>query len=86
MKITGEMILREIAGEHILIPVGATALTIKGMINLTESGVLLWNRLQEECSEAELVETLLEEYDVDPATAQADVQDFLNQLRQLELL
>ncbi|MDD6022704.1 MAG: PqqD family protein [Oscillospiraceae bacterium] len=86
MKITGEMILREIAGEHILIPVGATALNIKGMINLTESGVLLWNRLQEECSEAELVEALLEEYDVDPATAQADVQDFLKQLRELELL
>lgn len=86
MKIKGELMLREIAGEHILIPVGATALRIKGMINLTESGVLLWKRLQTECSEEELVETVLEEYEIDRETAAADVKTFLDQLRGLDLL
>ena len=86
MKVNGELILREIAGENILIPVGATALRIQGMISLTESGVLLWNRLQTECTEEDLVDAVLEEYDVDRETAEADVQAFLNQLRTLELL
>lgn len=86
MKANGELILREIAGEHILIPVGATALRIQGMISLTESGVLLWNRLQTECTEEDLVDAVLEEYDIDRETAEADVQAFLNQLRDLELL
>lgn len=86
MKVNGELILREIAGENILIPVGATALRIQGMISLTESGVLLWNRLQTECTEEDLVDAVLEEYDVDRETAEADVQAFLNQLRALELL
>lgn len=86
MKVNGELILREIAGENILIPVGATALRIQGMISLTESGVLLWNRLQTECTEEDLVDAVLGEYDVDRETAEADVQAFLNQLRTLELL
>lgn len=86
MKRKGELILREIAGEHILIPVGATALRIQGMINLTESGVLLWERLAEECTEQQLVDLLLEQYEVDLTTAQADVAGFLTQLRGLELV
>lgn len=86
MRRKGELILREIAGEHILVPVGATALRIQGMINLTESGVLLWEKLSEECTEQELVDLLLEEYDIDRGTAQADVTAFLAQLRSLELV
>ena len=86
MRRKGELILREIAGEHILIPVGATALRIQGMINLTESGVRIWNRLEHECSEEELVQAVLEAYDVDRDTAVADVRSFLSQLRELDLL
>ncbi|MGM9537034.1 MAG: PqqD family protein [Candidatus Onthomonas sp.] len=86
MKRKGELILREIAGEHILVPVGATALRIQGMINLSESGVLIWERMASECTERELVDLLLEQYDIDEATAQADVAGFLEQLRSLELL
>lgn len=86
MKIEGEWILREIAGEHILIPVGAAALRVKGMINLTESGAFLWEKLRTECTEDELVRAVLEEYDVDRETAAADVTAFLDQLRALNLL
>lgn len=86
MKIQGDFILREIAGERILIPVGETALNVKGMISLTESGALLWERLQTECTEDDLVRAILEEYDVDRETAKADVMSFLEQLRALDLL
>lgn len=86
LKVSGEMLLREIAGEHILIPVGETALKLHGMISLSESGFLLWKKLEEECSEEELTEAVLEEYEVDRETAAADVQEFLNRLRELNLL
>ena len=65
LKATSEVVLREIAGENLLIPVGQTALKIHGMITLSESGLLLWNRLQEECTEEDLVNALLAEYQVD---------------------
>lgn len=86
LKASDEMLLRNIAGEHILIPVGEAALKLHGMISLSESGLLLWNKLQEESSEEELIEAVLEEYDIDHETASADVQEFLNRLCELELL
>lgn len=78
MKATREFVLREIAGEHISIPVGETAQKLHGMLNLSESGLLLWNTLQEERTEEELVEALLVEYEVDRATA--DVRAFIGQM------
>ena len=86
MRANQELILREIAGEHILIHVGQTALKVHGMITLSESGLLLWNRLQEDCTENDLVEALLAEYRVDRATAEADVREFLTQMDQVGIL
>ena len=38
MKASNQFILRTIADEHLLIPVGDAALSVKGLIALTESG------------------------------------------------
>ena len=86
MKATSEVVLREIAGESLLIPVGQTALKIHGMITLSESGLLLWKRLQTECTEDELVEALLTEYQVDRETASADVKAFIRQMQEVGIL
>ena len=86
MKATSEVVLREIAGESLLIPVGQTALKIHGMITLSESGLLLWKRLQTECTEDELVEALLTEYQVDRETAVADVKAFIRQMQEVGIL
>ena len=86
MKATSEVVLREIAGESLLIPVGQTALKIHGMITLSESGLLLWKRLQTECTEDELVEALLTEYQVDRETAAADVKAFIRQMQEVGIL
>ena len=86
LKATSEVVLREIAGENLLIPVGQTALKIHGMITLSESGLLLWKRLQTECTEDELVEALLTEYQVDRETAAADVKAFIRQMQEVGIL
>lgn len=86
MKASSEMLLREIAGEHLLIPTGQAAQKIKGMLTFSESSVLLWKKLQTDCSEEELVDVLLAEYHIDRATAQQDIRSFLSQLRQLGIL
>ena len=80
------MVLREIAGEHLLIPVGQTALKVHGMSTLSESGLLLWNKLQEECTEEDLVNALLAEYEVDRETAEADVKAFVGQMQKVGIL
>ena len=86
LKATSEVVLRDIAGESLLIPVGQTALKIHGMITLSESGLLLWKRLQTECTEDELVEALLTEYQVDRETASADVKAFIRQMQEVGIL
>ena len=86
LKATSEVVLREIAGESLLIPVGQTALKIHGMITLSESGLLLWKQLQTECTEDELVEALLTEYQVDRETAAADVKAFIRQMQEVGIL
>ena len=86
MRVSQELILREIAGEHILVPVGEAALRFQGMITLNESGLLLWQKLQSGCTGEDLVEALLAEYQVERRQAQADVAAFLEKLSQVELL
>lgn len=86
MRVSGELLLREIAGEHILVPVGATALRIHGMITLSDSGVLLWEMLQSDTNREDLVHAILREYDVDAATARQDVDCFLAKLNDLGLI
>lgn len=81
-----DYVLREIADEHILIPVGSAAVNFSGLINLNGSGVLLWHKLQTECTEEDLVDTLLDEYEIDRGTASADVAQFLQKLRGTGLL
>lgn len=86
MRINSDFIHRQIAGEHILVPAGKAALKLQGMIGLTESGYLLCERLRQDCTEQDLVDALLEEYDVREEEALADVAQFLAKLRRLGIL
>ena len=88
MKKSGNYIFRKVAGEYILIPSGETALRVKGLIRLSESGGFLYEKLiRESCSEEELVRALTEEYEgLDKSTAREDVAAFLKQMRDFEII
>ena len=86
MRVIDDLIVREIAGEYILVPTGSAALKIHGMINLSESGYLLWNKLQSDCTEEELVDAILEEYEIDRETATEDMRIFLEKMNSIGIL
>ncbi len=86
MRISDQFILRQIAGEYIIIPTGQTTLKFNGMITVNEQGAFLWEALKEEITEDALVDAVLAEYDTDRQTAQADVAEFLEVLRQKRIL
>lgn len=86
MKVHNDMVLREIAGEHILIPTGQRINSFSGIMSLNGSGLLLWQKLQQDCTEEELIAAVLEAYDVDAETAAKDVREFLTQLEQADIL
>ena len=86
MRANHDFLLREIAGESILLPVGEAAQRMSGLVDLNESGTLLWKKLEKDCTEQELVEALLQEYDVSEATAKADVKKFIVKMREAGLI
>ena len=77
MKIKEGFIIRQVGGENIVVPIGKTGKEFHGMIKLNDSGAFLWRFFTEENTEAEAVAALLNEYEVDEATATADVASFV---------
>jgi hypothetical protein len=86
LKLKGDFVLREIAGETILVPVGRTALAFNGIITLNQTGIEIWKGLQEEKSREEILAALLEQFEVAADTAAEDMDAFLETLREHDLI
>lgn len=86
MEIRKRLMKREIAGDSFLIPLGKTVYDANGMYILTELGAFIWDILPQVQSEEEILREVLEEYEVDEATARADITRFLEKLRAMEIL
>lgn len=80
MKVQNDFVLREIAGDYVIIPTGKTVLSFNGLITVNEVGADLWKMLQSEVSFDDLVLGILDIYDVDETTAREDIQEFLDTL------
>lgn len=81
MKIKDGFILRKMGGQAVVVSVGAASKTFNGMIKLNETGELLWNKMSKDVSEEELIQALLEEYDVSKEMAKQDVSAFIETLK-----
>lgn len=86
MRASKDFIMREIAGEHILVPVGAAAARFNGLITMNELGRSIFDLLAREQTVEQLVERIVGEYDVSPETAREDTLEFLQQLRDIGAL
>ena len=81
MKLKDGFILREVAVQTVVLPVGGD-LDLNMMITLNETGAFLWKQLENENDQAGLVAALLAEYDVDEATAKNAVEGFVAKLNE----
>ena len=86
MRVDKEFVLREIAGDYIIIPTGKTVLDFNGLITVNEVGASLWDMLQNEVSLDQLVQGILDEYEVEEEVAREDIQEFLNTLEKSGIL
>lgn len=81
MEIKKQVVLRSVAGEYMLIPVGETVFEYNGIFMLTESGKFLWENIEKGAEADQLKELLMAEYEIDSDTASADVDEFLEMLK-----
>lgn len=86
MKIKDGFTLRNIAGSDIVVPVGNASKVFNGMITLNDSGAFLWSALQKDTTVDEVVAKLTSEYEVSTEQATADVQKFVDMLRENDLI
>lgn len=55
MKIVKEFILREIAGECVLVPTGATSQEFNGMITISDTAKFIWENIEKVDSLEEMI-------------------------------
>ncbi len=86
MKIKEGFMLREVAGNYIVVPVGSASKKFNGMITLNETSAFLWNILLQDSSCEQLVDALMQEYEVSNDVATKDVEAFVNKLQEIKVL
>ncbi|MBE6805334.1 MAG: PqqD family protein [Clostridia bacterium] len=80
MKIRDTYILRSVAGENLVVAVGANV-NFNSVMTLNETGKFLWEKLTADTTKEALIDALLSEYDVDKETAERDVSAFIEKLK-----
>lgn len=78
--------LRKIADAHVVVPVGESNVDFNGIITLNETAAFLFHKLLAETSKERLVDELLQEYDIDQISAQADIEEFCARLKEANLI
>lgn len=86
MKLKNGFMLREIAGSWIIVPMGEKVIEFNGLMMISESGALLWDKLEKGSDMDGLLTTLLREYNIDENTARNDIQEFIYEIRGKNLL
>ena len=82
MRIKDGFMLREVGGAFVVVPVGERSEEFNGMINMNGLGAFLWKELQTERTRNELVEAVLNSYEVEEERARYDVDAFLHTLEE----
>lgn len=86
MKKNSEFILRNIAGEVVLVPTGTITQNFNGLITLNSVGAFIWEHLEVAKDKEELVKLILDEYDIDKETAKRDTEAFLEMLLKFNMI
>ena len=86
MKIKEGFMLRNVADNYIVVPVGKASLEFKGLINLNCVGAFIWECLEKETTMEEVIDKVIKEYNIDNELATRDVNNFINKLVEAKLL
>ena len=81
MKIKEGFVIREIAGQSVVIALGAAAKSYNGMIKLNDTAKLIWQGLEKGQDKQTIVDSILEEYEVDRDLVEKDFDTFINALK-----
>ena len=85
MKLKNGFVLKEIAGECVVVPIDSS-LNLDGMITLNDTAKTIWLLLENGAERDELIKALTDEYDVSAELAAQAADNFVAKLKELEFL
>ena len=86
MKIKQNFELVNIAEDYLLVPIGNRIDSFSGTVILNEVSSFLLTKLKVDTTTEELVQYLINEYDVDFKTAQSDVNTVVEKLKTIGVI
>lgn len=85
MKLSSGYILREIAGEYILVPVGAND-GKAGLVQLNELGAFIISHLDGKKTVEDITDDIMTEFEADRQAVLDDVESFTAQMTQIGVI
>ena len=86
MTVNKDFVVRTVADETMLIPVGKNVLKYNGIFTLSESGAMIYQLLCEGKTEEEIIAALAESLGETEATLKSDYDEFISQLKEAEII
>ena len=81
MKIKDGFILRNVAGNNVVVPIGQATIDFNGMISLNDTGAFIFEQMLNEITRDELVQAVINEDGIDGELAQKDVDAFIEKIK-----
>ena len=86
MRLIKDHILRKVNGNVVLVPLSDGETDFNGMIVLNHTGEFVCRMLEQETDTDSLVDSLAQEYGLEPGQVKADVEAFLSELDSCHML
>lgn len=80
------VVSRSIAGETILVPIRGELADMEKIFSLEQVGEFIWQQIDAKQSLSDICDRIVESFDVERATAEADVEEFIAELQEAGLI
>ena len=79
-----DMVSRQIGDESILVPIRRNVADLESVFTLGGTGVRIWELIDGRQTVGELLARVVEEFDIGPEQAEADLFEYLQSLEEIE--
>lgn len=87
MKIKANYVIKTIKDEYVVVPIKDEAIRFRGIITLNNTAKFIFETLKNSnLDKKELLDLMLEKYDVDQGLLEKDIDNFLKVLEENDLL
>jgi hypothetical protein len=86
MRVKQGFVVRDVGGKKYAVATGVAARSFKGMLSLNNMGAVIFEFLQTHTTKEEIVSKILAEYDAPQSVVDADVTNFITQLKRIDVI